>query len=199
MAPLWPGCRVLVHNAAGGVGLACLALATDSGAEIWGRAGRAKHEVLRNWGCHHPLDSRSDEWPDQKVDVVLDPIGGASWGRALNSLRVGGRLVVYGFSASTQGSGPAWWGMTRAAAAVPWLRFNPVELMNRNLGVLGVNMGHVWEEAERVGQWLVSCNSFIAERGIKPVVHAEVPFERAAEAHAMLESRDTVGKVVLVP
>jgi NADPH:quinone reductase-like Zn-dependent oxidoreductase len=84
-------------------------------------------------------------------------------------------------------------------ASVPWRRVNPIALMNGNKGVLGVNMGHLWGEAERVAGWLRELVALWEAGALRPVVHAEVPFASAAEAHRLLQDRANLGKVVLVP
>ncbi len=193
-----PGERVLVHSAAGGVGLAALDLLKLSRAETWGTASRAKHDFLRDRGYHHLLDSRTGEWPQEKLDIILDPVGGASWDRGLASLRAGGRLICFGFSASA-GETRSLWATFRAGLAVPWLKINPVSLMNDNKGVMGVNMGHLWDESERVTGWLRDILDLWEEGRIAPFIHATVPFDKAAEAHGILHRRENIGKVVLVP
>src|SRR5215470_6930363 len=102
-----PGERVLVHMAAGGLGTAALQLcrAVD-GVETFGTASAAKHAVLREEGCTHPIDYHTTDYAKEVrrltggegVDVVLDPLGGADSRKGLKLLRPGGRLVAYGFA-----------------------------------------------------------------------------------------------------
>jgi NADPH:quinone reductase-like Zn-dependent oxidoreductase len=193
-----PGDRVLVHSAAGGVGLAAIDLLRGTGAEVWGRAGTSKHEFLLARGYHHLIDSRSDVWPEEKLDIILDSVGGGSWARGLDQLRAGGRLVCFGFSTSA-GETRSLWATLRAGLAIPWFRVNPITLMNDNKAVLGVNMGHLWDEAERVSGWVRQLVALQEAGAFQPHVHAVVPFSRAAEAHQMLHDRVNIGKVVLVP
>lgn len=193
------GDRVLIHSAAGGVGLASIDLCRAAGAEMWGSSSPGKHAFIQDRGVQHVLDSRSDQWPDQKVDLILDAIGGASWGRGLDHLRAGGRLVCFGLSSGSSGDRPSKWAQLQAAMAIPWLRTTPVALINNNQGVLGVNMGHLWDEGDRVTAWLATLLTWWAAGGIKPHVHAAVPFAEAAEAHRILHRRENIGKVVLVP
>ena len=85
----------------------------------------------------------------------------------------------------------------RAALATPWLQFNPVRLMNDNKGVFGVNVGHLWEEIDRVTSWMERLLELYCEGALRPVVAARVPLERAAEAHRAIEGGKTTGKLVL--
>ncbi len=193
-----PGDRVLVHSAGGGVGVAAMDLLRGTGAEVWGSAGRSKHAFLAERGFHHALDSHTHAWPDQKMDIILDPVGGDSWAKGLDHLRAGGRLVCFGLSTSA-GETRSLWSTLQAGLAVPWFRINPVSLMNDNKGVLGVNMGHLWDEADRVSDWVRKIVQLHGEGQIRPHVHAVLPFSRAAEAHQILHDRLNMGKVVLVP
>lgn len=193
------GDRVLIHSAAGGVGLACIDLCRAAGAEMWGSAGKKKHAFLAERGVQHVLDSHADEWPTEKVDLILDAIGGASWARGQKQLRAGGRLVVFGLSAGSTSDKPSKLDFLRAALAIPWLSMTPLALINANQGVLGVNMGHIWDEGERVLGWMRTLLAWWEAGRIRPHIHAQVPFAEAAEAHRILHRRENIGKVVLVP
>ena len=107
VAVVRPGERVLVHMAAGGVGLAVLQLCrTVENLEIFGTASAAKHDVLRAEGCAHPIDYHATDYAaevrrltgGEGVDIVLDPLGGPDWRKGLKLLRPGGRLVAFGFA-----------------------------------------------------------------------------------------------------
>jgi synaptic vesicle membrane protein VAT-1 len=193
------GDRVFIHSAGGGVGLASIDLCRAAGAEMWGSAGTKKHDFLRERGVQHLLDSHTDEWPAEKMDLVLDPIGGPSWKRGLAQLRAGGRLVAFGMSAASTSDRPSKIDFLKAALGIPWLDSNPVALINANKGVLGVNMGHLWDESERVTGWLRDVLVLWEKGEVRPHVHAKVPFAEAAEAHRILHRRENIGKVLLVP
>ncbi|HEX2687094.1 MAG TPA: zinc-binding dehydrogenase [Kofleriaceae bacterium] len=86
--------RVLIHSAAGGVGLAAIEIARTRDCEVFGIASRAKHDFLRARGCQHPIDSGGDYIAAVKeatggkgVDLVLDPVGGKSWSEATRCSR----------------------------------------------------------------------------------------------------------------
>ncbi len=194
--------RVLVHSAAGGVGTAAADVGRLYGAELFGTASPGKHAYCRERGYTHLFGY--DGWVagvrratgGRGVDVVLDPVGGASWGRSLDVLAPTGRLVVYGFSAA---AGRGKLGMLREAAGVPWLRFNPLALMNANRGVLGVNLGHLWDVADDVARWARVLLAHAEQGNIRPHVDRTFPFAEAADAHRYIEERRSVGKVLLVP
>jgi NADPH:quinone reductase-like Zn-dependent oxidoreductase len=181
------------------VGLASIDLCRHAGAEMWGSAGTGKHAFIRERGCQHLLDSRADAWPEPKMDLVLDARGGESWARGLDALRAGGRLVCFGMSSGSTGEAPSRWAYLKAAMSIPWLATNPVALINANKGVLGVNMGRLWDEGERARGWLDRVLDLWAQGVVRPHIHAQVPFAEVAEAHRILHRRENVGKVVLVP
>lgn len=199
MGKVEAGDRVLIHAAAGGVGLASIDLCRAAGAEMWGSAGTKKHTFIQERGVQHVLDSHADEWPTEKMDLILDAIGGESWTKGLAQLRAGGRLVCFGLSSGSVGDRPSKINFLKSALAIPWLKMTPLALINENKGVLGVNMGHLWDETERVTGWLRQLLGLWERGEIRPHVHAAVPFAEAAEAHRILHRRENIGKVILVP
>lgn len=198
------GDRVLVHSAGGGVGLMALDLLRWRGATAIGTASASKHERLRELGYEQLIDYRTEDFAQvladgPGLDLILDPIGGESWKKGLDLLRIGGRMVCYGMSSNATGESRSLFSVTRNMWAVPWRQVNPITLMNENRGVMGVNMGHTWGEAERVGGWLRELMTLWEQGVLRPHVHAMVPFSRAAEAHRMLHARENFGKVLLIP
>ena len=196
--------RVLVHGARGGVGTAAADLGRIYGVELFGTASPGKHAYCRERGYDHAVDYRSGDWAavvrdltdGRGVDLVLDPIGGKHWGRSLEVLAPTGRIVLFGVS-EVAGQGKL--GLVRMALGIPWRRMSPIALINRNHGVLGVNLGHLWREGDRVAQWARKLLAYYERGQIRPFVDRTFPFEQAAEAHAFIERRENRGKVLLVP
>jgi NADPH:quinone reductase-like Zn-dependent oxidoreductase len=206
VAAVRPRERVLVHMAAGGVGLAVLELCrTIEGVETFGTASASKHDVLREKGCTHPIDYRTHDYADvvrnltggRGVDVVLDALGGRDWKKGYDLLRPAGRLVAFGFANMASGDRRDLFHMLGEAIRVPL--FTPVGLMDKNRSVAGVNIGHLWEETELLREELEALLALYREGKIHPHVDAAFPFAKAADAHRRIESRKNVGKVVLVP
>ena len=77
--------------------------------------------------------------------------------------------------------------------------FTPMSLINRNKGVFGVNLGHLWNETDRVGGWLESLLGLYREGVVQPVIAEEFSFAEAAQAHHYIQDRKNIGKVLLVP
>lgn len=203
MAALAPKETVLIHNAGGGVGIAATQLARLRRAVVIGTASAAKHDALRAFGVDHAIDYRhADVVAEVKritrgrgVDVILDPIGGKSFLDSYRMLAPLGRLIMFGLSAAAPGEKRNWWHAFRAWRATP--RFSPLSMINRNRGVFGLHVGHLWEEnAQLVPLMQMLMGEFRAGR-LKPVVAKTFPLDRAADAHRFIQSRSNVGKVVL--
>jgi NADPH:quinone reductase-like Zn-dependent oxidoreductase len=206
VANLQPGAKVLVHMAAGGVGIAVLQLcATVPGVETFGTASAGKHAVLLEEGCTHPIDYRRTDYAQRVreltggagVDVVLDPLGGKDWATGLSLLRPVGHLVAYGFANIASGERRNPLRLVGQALRIP--RFTPLGLMNRNRSVSGVNIGHLWREAELLRTELSAVLTLWRDGKVRPRIDSVHPFTAAAAAHARLTERRNVGKVILVP
>jgi NADPH:quinone reductase-like Zn-dependent oxidoreductase len=205
MGRLREGETALIHSAAGGVGLSALNLATIIGAKVIGVASAAKHDFLRQRGVLGLIDSRATNLVDRVkqltngrgVDLVLDARGGRSWRESYDCLAPTGRLAVFGLAAAVGGG--RWIGTARALLGVPWLRFNPLRLMNDNRGVFGVNLGHLWDQHEMIHSWMNQLLAWHAQGKITPVLDRSFSFAEAPAAHRHIEGRGNIGKVLLVP
>ncbi|MFN8113737.1 MAG: medium chain dehydrogenase/reductase family protein [Solirubrobacterales bacterium] len=210
MGGLREGDRVLIHAAAGGVGLAAVQIAKARGAEVFGTASASKHEAIRAHGVDHAIDYRTTDFEDavarltagDGIDIAFDAIGPSSFRKDYRLLRPGGRLVCYGLSEVQTGEGRNIRGALKSLAAMttatmPW--WKSLAIMNENKGVFGLNMLHWWDREgslDRVVQPLVDD---LSSGQIEPVVAAAFPFDQAAEAHSFIHERKNIGKVVLVP
>ena len=79
---------------------------------------------------------------------------------------------------------------------MPW--FNPLGLMNANKAVFGVNLGHMWNEGDKLRGWMQNILAGIEQGWVRPHVDRAFAFEQAGEAHAYIEARKNIGKIVLV-
>jgi len=207
MAGVKRGDRVLIHQAAGGVGLAAIDLCRIAGAETYGTASVSKHEFIRARGLDHPIDYRAQDYETEVkrltggrgVHVILDPIGGDSWKKGLRLLAPTGRLVCFGLSAASAGRKRSVSIMLKTLASIPWFQVNPLSLMSANKGVLGVNLGHMWHQQEMLIGWLGQILTWYGGGQVRPHVDRAFSFADAPAAHAYLEERKNVGKLVLVP
>jgi NADPH:quinone reductase-like Zn-dependent oxidoreductase len=194
---LQPGERVLIHAAAGGVGIAATQIAKRRGAHVIGTASPSKHDAIRANGVDEAFGY---DLPKSlgKVDVIMDAVGGASFKRSYELLRPGGRLVAFGASSVVGGEKR---NLIKAAPqALRMLRgFNLIEQMSQSKAVIGLNMLTLWDDRGTLDEWIDPLREMLEDGSLKPVVSDEVPFDRAADAHRIITERRNIGKVVLVP
>jgi NADPH:quinone reductase-like Zn-dependent oxidoreductase len=208
VAALRPGEHVLIHMAAGGVGIAALQLCkTVEGVVTYGTASASKHDAIRAEGCRHPIDYRTLDWEaevrrltgGQGVDVVLDPLGGWDTRKGYRLLRPAGRLVTYGMANLASGERRSWKSLVRHGIPAMLPHFSPMELLSDNRAVAGVNLGHLWKERAMLAAELAALLELFRRGSIAPRIDSTHPFDRAADAHRRLQDRRNVGKVLLEP
>jgi synaptic vesicle membrane protein VAT-1 len=205
MGSLHAGESVLIHNAGGGVGLAAIEIARKIGAVTYGTASSGKHKFLAERGLDHAIDYRTQDWfpvlqdltNGRGVDLVIDPIGGAHWKKSYAALRHTGRLGMFGVSSVSANGLAGKLNMVKAAIQTP--RFHPFAMLNKNRGVFGLNLGHMWHEPEKVAVWMRDILRGVEEGWINPYVDRSFSFDEAGAAHRYLEERKNIGKVVFVP
>ncbi|MEN3333937.1 MAG: synaptic vesicle rane protein [Blastocatellia bacterium] len=205
MGSLHKGEAVLIQNAGGGVGLAALDIAKQIGAITYGTASTGKHKFLKARGLDHAIDYRGQDWlPElmrltggRGVELAMDPIGGKSWKKSYKALRSTGRLGVFGVSVGASEGLAGKLGMLKAAIQMPW--FHPLALMGANKSVFGLNLGHLWHESQKIAEWMQVILDGVRRGWVQPYVDKSFSFEQAGAAHAYIEARRNIGKVVLVP
>jgi len=177
-----PGSVVLVYAAAGGVGSAAIQVARTLGARVFAAVGSAaKLDVCRSLGAEEAYVY--DELPDDiGADVILDPVGGELFASSFARLRPLGTVIAIG------------------SAAGAWASVEPARLVGRNVALAGFYLGRLLRlEPELVGQAVGELLGLWQAGVLKPLVGAELPLEEVEQAHALVESRQSVGKVVLLP
>ncbi len=195
---------VLIHNAGGGVGLATLDISLHLEATTYGTSSAGKHSFLMERGLNHPIDYRNQDFlsnimslTDGKgVELVIDPIGGKNWKKSYKALRSTGRLGVFGVSTVADSTMVRFFRFMKLIAQMPW--YNPLGLMNANKSVFGVNLGQMWHERNKISGWMQEILKGVEEGWVRPHVDRTFPFEQAGEAHAYIEARKNIGKIVLV-
>ena len=174
------GSTVLVHAAAGGVGSAAVQVAKLLGARVIATAGSEEKLALpRSLGAERALTyDRLGEI--EGVDVVIDPVGGQVFADSLRTLAPLGVVVAIGYAGGL------------------WQELNPALLVGRNVGVQGFYLGRLMSLRPQLVQEAARDVLRLWEQGaLRPVVGAEFPLEQASEAHRLIESRASTGKVVL--
>lgn len=199
------GMKVLIHSAAGGVGLAAIELAHLRRCVIFGTASSAKHDFLRQRGVAHPLDSAANVadqvrhllGPDDHLDLILDPVGGSSWKEGYQLLGPGGRLVAFGVSSIISSKTRSLRSALALVISLKW--WNPITLMNDNKTIAGTNMAHLFDRPDVIRPQLEALVAMYDRDEIHPFVDRTFSFEEAAAAHHYLHDRKAKGKVLLVP
>lgn len=172
---------VLVHAGSGGVGSAAIQLAKLRGATVIATASsEEKRAVALRSGADEAIGY--DEIDDLRVDVVVDPVGGDVFTRSLPLLNPLGAILAIGFT------GGLW-----HDPSVQWL-------VGRNAAVVGVYLGRLMKLRPQLVKDAAAELLALWERAeIDPLVGATYPLADADDAHALIESRRHVGKVVLEP
>jgi NADPH:quinone reductase-like Zn-dependent oxidoreductase len=210
MGGLKSGERVLIHAAAGGVGISATQIAKRIGAEVFGTASASKHDAIRAQGVDHAIDYRSEDFAGavrritggEGIDVALDALGPTSFRKDYRLLRQGGRLIMYGASEVQTGDTRSMATALRTLAkspfsSMPW--WKGLGVMNENKGVFGLNMLSWWDAEGSLDRVIEPLIPALQEGQLRPVVAEAFPFDRAPDAHRFIAERRNIGKVVLVP
>jgi NADPH2:quinone reductase len=189
-ANLRRGETLLVHAAAGGVGLAAVQIGKALGARVIGTAGSAeKLALVRKYGAE-ALDYRAPGW-DVRVkemtggrgaDVIYDPVGGDTFKLSTKCIAFEGRILIVGFTSGT----------------IPSLEMNRVLL--KNMSVVGVFWGdHVRRDPQSAHDMMRSLFAMYDRGQLEPHVSEVLPLTDAPRVLAAMAERKTSGKVVLRP
>jgi alcohol dehydrogenase len=199
---------VLVHSAAGGVGLCALAILCSLGARVIATVGsEAKRRFLieqrgmpeesvilrdrRRFGVQ--LDRALAAANSDGVDVIFDALSGPYLAPAFSRLRPRGRLVVYG-AADFMPHGPRVLDPRLITRYLRRPRIDPLALMSQNRSVIGFNLIWLWDQAHRLPAAYAALRALSSE---PPLVGRRFPFAQAPQAMGFLQSGHTIGKVVL--
>lgn len=183
------GETLLVHGAAGGVGMAAVELGLLLGATVIATAGsQEKLDVLKARGAHHVIDYTKgfrDEVKrltnDRGADVIYDPVGGDVFDESVRCIAFDGRLLVIGFT----------------SGRIPTVSVNMPLI--KGFSVVGVRAGEYGRQFPERGRENIAAIETLAHEGkIKPHIGLSVPLARAVDAFRALSERRVVGKAVVV-
>jgi NADPH:quinone reductase len=217
------GETVLVHGAAGRVGTAVLELGALAGLRLYGTCSARDRAAVERLGAV-AIDYQSEDFlarvrelPGKGVDVVLDGLGGALSLRSFRALRPGGRLVVFGHSATLVHGHKSWrgwieWYAATASVAL-WGLLSPrrrvfayrIQKLRQGHQVIprGTRRPLPVGGGPRDPEWFREdfrvLLELLREGKIHPVVAERLPLSEARRAHELLESAAAKGKLVLVP
>jgi len=185
-----PGQSVIVHSAAGGVGIAAVQIAKAAGAMVIGTVSSDdKMELVRKFGADHVVNYETHDFAEQAmkitggrgVDLILDAVGKPTFQKGLRCLAPLGHLILFG-----------------RAGGVPD-RLNLMELFGKSIKVSGFAVTMMYALHE-IHQRAVNDVFRLAHEGRLTVpIGATFPLAEAAQAHRLMESRRSTGKLMLIP
>ena len=190
-ARLAAGETLLVHAAAGGVGLAAVQIGSALGARVIATAGGAeKCDVARRAGAELAIDYSTEDFAarvkaetdGRGADVIYESVGGDVFDRSLKCIAWSGRLLVIGFAGGT----------------IPEVKANRILL--KNISIVGLHWGaYAANEPQRIPEIFDALFKLHAEGKIEPVIFDTYPLERVPDALLALGSRKSYGKLIITP
>jgi len=194
--------NVLIHAAAGGVGSILVQLAKHHGCTIYGTASQSKLAYLEELGVHHPIGYRNKSFYEEtikiagvrKIHAAFDSIGGNVFKQSMKLLAPCGDMITYGAASQLSGSNK----IRALTAALGFGFFSPIQLLMGSRSIIAVNMLRVADNQPGLFKEVLDEVINYAEKGIiKAKVSKIFAAEDIADAHAFVESRKSIGKVVL--
>ena len=203
MVRLHEGDHVLIQAAAGGVGTALVQIAKERGCTVYGTASTHKLDYLKEQGVDHPIDYRTTDFAkvikkirgDAGLDVVFDSVGGSSVKKGYKLLGSGGRLVAYG-AAKLSDTG---YNIFKLLGVVLGFGiYSPISFLRPSKGMIGVNMLRIADDRPEVLSRCLKEVVKLAESGIlRPTIGGEFSADKIGEAHELLGSRKSIGKIIV--
>jgi NADPH:quinone reductase-like Zn-dependent oxidoreductase len=195
------GETVFIHAAAGGVGLALIQFCKLKNCIIYGTVSNDKKAALiSELGVHYVINSSKQNVLEEitklnnKLDVIFDSVGGKGVKLGFKALRAGGRIVCYGGSKMVEGSG--FLNLIRFGLSFGF--YHPVEFLSQSKSMIGVGMLKVMQE--KPAYLKVAMNEtlrLLNEKKITMPIGESFPIGKLFEAHQYLESRKSIGKIVV--
>jgi len=191
----------LATQACSGVGSILTQIAKHKGCTVFGTASSSKLDFLKENGVDYPIDYRkvefskaiSDQLGGNKLDVVFDSIGGKAFKQGWKLLQPGGTMVNFGAAAQIGGSK-----LKSLGVAAGFGIFSPLQLLMSSKSMIAVNMLRIADNKPHIFKKTFQGVIEMAEKGIiRPTIAKVYEAEALAEAHKYLESRQSIGKIVL--
>jgi len=187
--PLKAGSTALVHAAAGGVGGILVQMAKQRGARVFGTASTPKLDIVRGDGADEVIDYTKSDFESEVmrftggkgVDVVYDSVGKTTFDKSLDVLALRGMLVLFG----------------QSSGVVP--PFDPARLAKKGAFLTRPSLGHYTATREELLWRARELFEGLQSGAVRLRIDRELPLRDAAEAHRLLESRETAGKLLLIP
>ena len=203
-ANLFQGSRILIHACAGGVGTAITQIAKYKKCEIIGlTSSDEKCDYLKSIGVDYPINTSNSDYIKQiksiqknyKIDASFNAVGGLTFKKDLKILNNGGKLILYGVSSRVDNKkGPI------GTIKLLWNFgiMTPIELLISSKSIIGVNMLRIADNKPKIlARCLKNVVALTKEGALNPIVGKVFSIDDIAIAHEFLESRKSVGKIVV--
>lgn len=199
---LLPGEKVLIHAAAGGLGTSIVQIALWKGCTVIGVAGgQEKEEYLKSMGVQHVINHQTTSWQEYvknnlggTVDVIFDNIGGSSVKKGKSVLNKGGRIITLGAAALSGKKGF----FNLLKLGIGFGIFSPIAYLGKSQSLIGVNMLKIADFRRDIISLEFSEVAKLYRDGIlQPHVGKVFSSDQLADAHAWMEDRKSIGKVVV--
>lgn len=203
LARMRAGDRVSVSAAAGGVGSAAVKLAAAYGCQVVALAGSSEKIAMAldlgadigvSYGAPGFATRLKDAVGERGIDVALETVGGEVFDAVNAVLAPFGRAVVAGYaSLDYRIWNPfTWWPAWKGVPRIPLM-----DMARGSKGLMATHLGYLLDDPERMRETWETLVAFATEHEIRPLVGHVFPFEKAGEAHELMESRGSTGKIVL--
>ncbi|UKN00489.1 zinc-binding dehydrogenase [Paracrocinitomix mangrovi] len=201
---LYEGDKVMVHAGAGGVGTALIQLCKLQGCEVFANAGSDdKLDYMKQQGADHVMNYRTQDYAveipkiikKERLQATFNPIGGATYKKDFGLIGSGGKVMLFGASDLTNKK----WGVFSALNfARKMSLLMPISLVMNSKSIMGINMLKIGDNAPKIlSRCMKECVALLKEGKVKPHVGAEFQLEEIGKAHDLLESRKSMGKIVV--
>ncbi|MEP1094206.1 MAG: NADPH:quinone oxidoreductase family protein [Cyclobacteriaceae bacterium] len=193
--------RVLIHAAAGGVGTAAVQIAKALGCHVFGTASKMeKLNLIKKLGADMAINYTTQDFYEEivkeggKVDCVLEVVGGDVFKKSLELLNPFGRMAVIGFASINlkKWNPVSWWQTWKAAPKVQL-----IEMSKRSQGIYASHIGYLTDNTKVIAEIWDELEIFVQEHQLRPIVGKTFDFEDLPSAHRYMESRESVGKIVV--
>jgi len=203
---LRPASRVLIHSAAGGVGTALTQLCKAAGFYVVAVIGSShKRAYLEKFYPDVIIDkSKQDLWREaEKISpegfhAIFDANGFSTYKASYNHLCSTGKLLVYGTHALLPKVGGRLNYIKAGFGLVKTPNFSPLNMITQNRGVIGFNLSFLFDQSDLIDDCIAGLVKYHDVGLIKPIPVTEIEFEKVADAHRLIESGNSVGKIVLI-
>jgi NADPH:quinone reductase-like Zn-dependent oxidoreductase len=197
--------RVLIHSAAGGVGTALTQLCKAAGFFVVGVIGSShKRAYLEKFDPDVIIDkSKQDLWTEAEkacpegYHAIFDANGFSTLKESYNHLRPTGKLITYGSHSLFSKAGGKLSYLKAGLGLLKTPKFAPLDMISRNKSVVGFNLSFLFDQADLITDCLEGLGRYLETGDIKPIPVTQFDLEKVADAHRLIESGKSVGKIIL--